>query len=486
MTVAKKSAHAIAWNSIANIVRVLFLMMRSIMLARFLDIDLFGIYTFSVSIISITAFLLDFGMDGAFVHRASETMEEDNAATTYFTLTCILALFWGGSMSMGALILFDGIKRTVLLVLIMTTIFKQLTKPPRMILTRQVEHRRLAFLQSFNVIVGTVVAVILAWYTGSIWALLSVEIIPVITAIIVLYFWHPVWMPRLAWSPDQIRYFLQFGGQNLLAKLLAGAIKRVDDLWAGIVLGDTALGFYSRAYTFASYPANILATPINNVAIGTYAALKGNRLQLSQAFFRMNALLVRSGFLLAGLFSWAAPELIRIGIGAKWIPMLDPFRLMLVFAMLDPIKMTTANLFIAIGKPSLLVKTRLIQFGILVVALMGLAPTLGIIGVAIAADIMLVIGIALMLLEARLFVDISVRKLFQGPLLGLIIGSGFTWGMISVLPGLRGDWASGFLKIVVFTTVYGLSLLILEPSEVKKALNLMSEYFPMKWRPWQS
>lgn len=480
MTVEKKSAQAIAWNSIANVVRVLVLMLRSIFLARFLAINIFGVYTFSVSIISITAFFLDFGMDGAFIHMSSETKEEDIAAKTYFTLGCLLAIFWGGFMSLGAFIWLDGVKRTVLLALTFITILKQLTKPPRMILTRRVEHRRLAFLQAFNVLIASFVAVFLAWRTGSIWALLSVEIIQVCITLVIFYVWRPVWKPRLEWSHNHVRYFLRFGSQNLLANLLGSAIKHVDDLWTSLVLGDTALGLYSRAYTFASYPANILATPINNVAIGTYAALKRDRLGLSQAFFRMNALLVRSGFLLAGLLAWAAPEFIRIGIGPQWIPMLNSFRLMLIFALLEPIKMTVANLFIAVGKPSLLVKTRFVQFGILIIALLILGPPLGITGVAIAADIMLLAGIGLMFIKARPFVDISVRKLFQGPSMGLLFGSGITWGVLALAPGLKGDWAVGLTKIFVYSIIYVSSLLILEPVEVKKALILIKEFFPLE------
>lgn len=481
MTVGRKSTQAIAWNSIANIIRVLVLMLRSIFLARFLAISVFGIYTFSASIISLTVFFLDFGMDGAFVHKASTPKEEDLAAKTYFTLTCILAIIWGLVMGILALIWLDGDKRIVMLVLIPITILKQFTRPPRMILTRRVEHRRLAFLQALNVMIGSIVGVFLAWYTGSIWALISVELIPVFTAIFILYIWRPVWKPSLAWSSEYVSYFFKFGSQNLIANLLGSAIKRVDDLWTGFVLGDTALGFYSRAYTFASYPANILGTPVNDVAIGTYAALRNDRLGLSRAFFRMNALLIRSGALLAGLLAWAAPEFIRIGIGSQWLPMLVPFRFMLIFALLDPIKITIANLFIATGNPDLLVKTRLIQLGILIIGILGLGPLLGITGVAIAADVMMVTGIGLMVVKARPFVDISFRRMFQGPLLCLIIGSGFTWGVLAILPVYFGDWAIVTIKILIFSVVYGFSLFLLEPREVMKALIYIREYFSLPW-----
>ena len=142
--------------------------------------------------------------------------------------------------------------------------------------------------------------------------------------------------------------------------------------------------------------------------------------------------------------------------------------------------MTTANLFIATGKPDILLKARLIQLGVLIVALLSLGHTLGITGVAIAADLMLLVGIVLMLFKARQWVDISIRKLFQAPLLGLIFGSASTWGVLVIFPAADGDWVTGSIKIMAFSLVYVLSLLILEPKEVMKAFYLIKDYFPLK------
>ena len=48
-------------------------------------------------------------------------------------------------------------------------------------------------------------------------------------------------------------------------------------------------------------------------------------------------------------------------LGEKWLPMLDTFRLMLVFSMLDPIKITVASVLVAVGKPNLVGQARAIQ-----------------------------------------------------------------------------------------------------------------------------
>jgi O-antigen/teichoic acid export membrane protein len=273
-----------------------------------------------------------------------------------------------------------------------------------------------------------------------------------------------------------MRYFLRYGSRNVLAQGLLRALDRVDDLWTGAYLGDTAMGYYSRAYAFATYPRMILAQPVNRVATGTYAEVAEKRRQLSQAFFRTNALLIRSGFFLAGILALAAPEFIQILLGTKWLPMLDAFRLMLVFTLFDPIKVTVANLFLAVGRPEKVLGARAVQLAVMVVGLFVLGPLWGIAGVALAVDLMLVIGIAILLYQSREYVDISVRTLFLAPGIGLLLGVAL--GQLTMtLPGMLGSpWRTGIIKALVFSLAYVTCLLVMERSQVLAIPRLLIKY----------
>ena len=174
-------------------------------------------------------------------------------------------------------------------------------------------------------------------------------------------------------------------------------------------------------------------------------------------------------------------HLIHFGIGDKWLPMLDTFRVLLVFALLSPIKETTANLFIAVGKPKYLVKTRIIQFGILVIMVLFLGPIFGIIGIGIAADLMVIFGIIMMLVEAKKYVDISVKKLFLVPMVGLLLGNLLTWIAMLFTTTLMSDLLVGIIKIVTFSISYILILTLLEFDQIKKIyLMLMNQLFSKK------
>jgi O-antigen/teichoic acid export membrane protein len=239
-----------------------------------------------------------------------------------------------------------------------------------------------------------------------------------------------------------------------------------------------ALGYYSRAYTFANYPRRILAQPISTVVIGTYAEVKDNRRQLSKVFFQVNALIIRVGFLLAGALALVAPELIRLILGEKWLPMVSAFQIMLLFTLLDPIKLTVGKLFVSIGHPQILVRVRVVQLIILIIGLFTLGWRYGIAGVAAASTMMVVIGMFILLWKAREFIDYSIVKLFAAPLIAFIIGFGLVLSLNTFLDQNSLHYViQGSIKLAVFIPAYGISMLLMERKQILELFRFIYAQF---------
>ncbi len=461
-SITERTITSATWSVGASLTGVAVLFLRSVMLSRLLPVSVFGVYGFASATTALAAVALNFGLTGAFLHRAPETEDESRAAATHFTLITLIALAWTALMVGGALWLTTGVTQMALIVIAITTALSQLAQTPRVILMRRVQHKRLAIIQLSNAILTTVAALSLAWKGATLWALLITNVISMLVTLILMYVWKPVWHPRFRWSWEEIRYFIRFGSRTFLSSALLAALDRIDDLWTGFFLGSVPLGYYSRSYTFATYPRRILANPISTVTGGTFAELKHQRTQLSQAFFRTSAFLLRSGFFLGGWLALIAPEFISLLLGDKWLPMTNVFRLMLIFTLLDPIKAIVANLFVAVGEPEQVIQARGIQLVILVAGLFGLGWRFGIIGVALAVDAMLATGIAILLWKARKHVDISLMQLFTAPTVALTISLGLAYAAL-LLSGLNETTiSSALLKSIIFTMVYLALMLLME------------------------
>jgi O-antigen/teichoic acid export membrane protein len=476
MTLWRRTIVSASWSFSAKILSTGLLLLRSILLARWLPVELFGIYGFAVAAVTITLPIVNFGMDSAFLHRSSETSDEKQAAAIYFTLRLMIASVWAVGMSGFALWFASGERQLALIVLTLAQFVTLLTYPGKMILTRRVIHRRLSLIIVVDAVLATAVALTLAWYGIGLWALLSVEIIGAAVSLIMLYLWRPVWKPHFAWSPTAARYFFGFGSRTLGASTLSTAIDKIDDLWTSFYLGDTALGFYNRAFAFARYPRLLLADPVTNVVAGSYAELKGNRPELSRFFFHINALLLRASFLVAGILALVSSELIELVLGEKWLPMVTLFRLMLVYTMFDPIRKTVGSVFIAVGKPELLSKIRAVQFVLLAILLYALGLTLGVTGVAIAVNIVLFLGIVVALQLVQAYVDFSYRQMFFYPLIAIGVGIAATLLLDHYLLQLAiVDLLRIVFKSTLFGMVYVIILLLFEREQFVQYATLLRQ-----------
>ena len=72
MSLAKRSVTSAAWNIGVNTARVVILIIRSVLLARLLPVETFGIYALAMSVVTLSSVVPVFGMWGAFLHRAPE------------------------------------------------------------------------------------------------------------------------------------------------------------------------------------------------------------------------------------------------------------------------------------------------------------------------------------------------------------------------------------------------------------------------------
>jgi O-antigen/teichoic acid export membrane protein len=163
--------------------------------------------------------------------------------------------------------------------------------------------------------------------------------------------------------------------------------------------------------------------------------------------------------------------------------MVTPFRLMLVFTLLDPIKNTIANLFTALGEPERVAKARGLQLAVLIAGLFTLGPLLRISGVALAVDVMLTVGIVTLLGWARIHVDISLKKLLFAPALALLLGISSYLGLDTLLDVGERDWLTGLVKIMAFSIIYGGTLLVFEYQQLLDMLLFLGQQFgqSQKW-----
>jgi O-antigen/teichoic acid export membrane protein len=141
---------------------------------------------------------------------------------------------------------------------------------------------------------------------------------------------------------------------------------------------------------------------------------------------------------------------------------------MLVYALLDPLRVLVAGMLTALGYPGRVLVSHLLQLAVLLVAVPTLGSRYGIDGVAMAVNLMALAGIVAIFILARPLVDFSHRALWLAPSLGL--GLGVAAGALAANTSwARGhDLRSGGMKLLAFGGIYIVVLLLLERRRLQR------------------
>ena len=408
---------------------------RSVLLARLLAPEQFGVVTLALFFLSLTTQVQRFGLNRAFIHRQDDS--PTNLATFASLQVGLTAVAVAVSLAVAPLLARLYPRQPglapVLMVLAAFELLRAFNGVAQTVLVKGLHFRRLATLDVASSFAMIIVAPTVAWLGGGIWALVAEHVTGVLVRTAGLWIYRRPWRPAFGLNRELTRWYFRFGSFVFANANLAFVLDQFDDFWTGTFLGATALGLYSRAYEFARYPRRVLARPILQVFFPTFAQLQDDRLRLSKAFYRVCSLIVRVGFLAFGAFALVVPEFIRIFLGDKWLPMAVTFQLMLAYTLLDPLISACGNLLTAVGQPRVAIRIRLLQLVVFVPSVVGLAHLHGIDGVAVAADLMLLVGIGLFLRQTRRYADFSLRRMFLVPTLALVMGSAAAMGLAALV-----------------------------------------------------
>jgi len=133
MQLARRSISSISWNLTANITRSAILFTRSVLLARLIRVEDFGVYAFAGSIIALSVTFANFGLDSAFIHRSASTEDEDHAASIHFTLKITLTSVWVVVMFALAMFIPNVEQRVAIIALTIASALIGITQTPKLI-----------------------------------------------------------------------------------------------------------------------------------------------------------------------------------------------------------------------------------------------------------------------------------------------------------------------------------------------------------------
>lgn len=312
---------------------------------------------------------------------------------------------------------------------------------PRVLVQRRLDLVYLAIVNLAQAIVHVGVAVVLLWRglgaLGVVWGALAAVLVAAVLA----------WL-RLPGSGAPFKRMSCAGALRAFGADFARVFTngfftyvnaQVDKVLVSGALGPAAMSFYGMAWNASRFPSGVLAQSLRFSLLPAVARLQEDRAAVERALvesLRHSMLLAAP---IAALLFVAAPSLVTVVLGERWLPVVPVLRVMSVAVLAAPVWETAATLLIGMGRAHLTAIASTLTIVVLVAAVPPMALRWGVGGAAyanLASAVVLTVSAALTArsafagirwLRASIFVTSLPAAVFAA-LAALALGSRFGVG----------------------------------------------------------
>lgn len=172
-------------------------------------------------------------------------------------------------------------------------------------------------LTAGSTLVGLIVAIPLAIYLRSAWAIVIATLCSQIVQTATSYILQP-YRPRMELNRTLARELMGFSRWIMWNNFATFPTRYLTGIMVGKVLGTVLLGFYQVAVQLAFSPTSLVGFALGGLALPAFAKVEG-RESLRRAFLRVLSVLGAAVVPAASFVSVFAHLVIRVAMGEKWI-----------------------------------------------------------------------------------------------------------------------------------------------------------------------
>ena len=217
-------------------------------------------------------------------------------------------------------------------------------------------------------IISGICGIIMAYNGFGVWALVGQGLIKQVLCGI-SYWYFSSWRPSWEFSRQTMKYMWNFGYKMLLSGLLNTVFNNIYTLVIGKVYSARDLGNYSRATNYAQLPSSQLNNIFSGVAFPMLCSIQNDDARLARVYRQYLRTIAFIVFPLMIGMAVVAKPLIIIMLTEKWIDVVALLQLICLSMMWYPIHAINLSLLQVKGRSDLFLRLEVIKKIIIVIVL---------------------------------------------------------------------------------------------------------------------
>ena len=357
----KKTVKGFGWSAVDNITRFGVSFVVSIILARLLSPEEYGLIGILTIFIAIFEAIVDSGFTNALIRKQNAT-DTDYSTVFYtnFVLSIVLAavlFFCANPISV-----FFERPELISLTQVMSSvvILNALSLVQRVRITKALDFKTQTKITFISSVTSGIIGIVMAYMGYGVWALVGQQISNQFLS--ALLFWiYNKWIPRVVFSWVSFMEMWSFGSKLLASCLIDTAWKEIYQVVIGKCYSPDTLGLYTRAKQFSSLCSSNLATVIQRVTYPVLSGIQDDIPRLKQVYKRIIKTTMLLSFVLMLGMAAIAKSMIIVLIGDHWLGCVPMLQIICISGMLYPLHSLNINMLQVQGRSDLFLKLEIIK-----------------------------------------------------------------------------------------------------------------------------
>ena len=451
-------ASGVAWSFSEKFLTMAIQMVVSIVVARELMPEDFGVMAIMTFFTSVALTIVDSGFSQALIRKSQPTDEDYssvlsfNVATSLVLYVALVALAWPVAHFYEQPVIID-----IAPVLFLLLPVNALCVVQTAMLNRELRFKLLSQIIFSASLISGVVAVVMAFMGFGIWALVAQRLL--MMAIKAILFWtlHR-WRWRVRPSMMSLRGMAPFSLRLLATDLVASIYNNVAQLFIGKSYSTSALGYYSQAQKLKDLPVLSTVSAVQSVTFPALSRMSDDKERLVEGYLRIMRMLSFVIFpIMLGLVA-IAPEMFMLLLGEKWMPTVPFFEILALAGLFYPLAMVSYNILKVLSDGRVILRLEVVKRIIMTLVLVYTIPQ-GIEPIAWGMTAMALVEFALNSAFALRYINIGVAPLFGALLPSLLLASAM-FGLLHLVVPYLGDMQTA-MRLVAMVAIGGVSYLLL-------------------------
>ncbi len=362
-------ATGVAWSTAEKLCSMLLQMVVSIVVARLLVPEDFGVMAILTFFTAVALVVVDSGFSQTLLRKEAPT-NDDYKSVFLFNLA-MSAVLYIVVVALSPLLaryydlaVITKITPVLFLLLPLNALgIIQNTK-----LSREFRFGVLSRINFLASLIAGITAIVVALCGGGVWALVAQRLVMMGVRALLLW-WRGDWKGEGSFSGSAWRDMAPFSFRLMSTDIVAATYNNIAQLFIGKIYSADTLGYFNQAQKIKDLPVQSAVQSVQSVTYPALAKIKDDTEKFAESFRKV---LLINIFVMAPVavgMSAVAEPLFRVLLGEKWLPTVPYFEVIALAGIFYPLSMVAYNVLKVYSNGTIIFRLELLKKAIMTAVL---------------------------------------------------------------------------------------------------------------------